>query len=108
MSYSAVLGDLGPVFPLIITDNGVAFVLDTMKDTVTLHYIDPLGVTHSVAMVIQNAATGSLTRTWITGDLPAVGLYTGMVKVVRSMDNTFPRSFPNDGSKLLWRCNQTI
>lgn len=112
MSYGIVLGDLGPVFdlpPLYDSAAGAVFVLDDAHDTATLHYTDPLGTAHSVALAIVDATNGLVSRTWVSGDLPVVGTYVGMVHVSRSTDVvTFPRSFPDDGSKILWNIYSSI
>lgn len=108
MSYELVLGSLGPVFPLTLTANGVAFTLDEVNDTVTLKYLDPDGVEHSVEMTITSAADGEVEYTWVDGDLPAVGVYRGQVKVERVADLTFPRTWPSDGSRILWWVHSAI
>lgn len=109
MSYSIVLGDLGPVFPAVLSDDSGPFVLDATHDTVTLDYTDPAGTTHSVAMTIEVPSAGSIQRTWIAGDLPVPGLYRGMFKITRNdADVTYPRSFPNDGTNVIWWVTGTI
>jgi hypothetical protein len=108
MSYDIVLGDLGPEMPITLQDDGGAFVLNTGTDTVFLHYNDPSGANHIVALEIIDAPTGACTRTWVAGDLPVIGAYIGQVKVLRSGDPTFPRSFPNAGDKIIWWCNVSI
>lgn len=111
MSYSLVLGDSGPSMPVYLSATGGAsldaayaapFVLNAGTDTATLHYVDPAGVTHVVALAITNAAQGTCQYSWQSGDLPAVGVYRGQAKVARSGDSTFPRTFPDDGSNLIW------
>ncbi len=102
MSYSAVLGDIGPVFPVALTDNGAVFALDVDTDIVMMNYLDPSGALHVVVLTIEDPANGKVQRTWVAGDLPVLGAYFGQIKVFRMSDNTFPRTFPNDGSQLIW------
>jgi len=108
MAYSIVLGDLGPVMPLTLTDDGTAFTLDAVNDTVTLHYSDPSGVVRQIAVTIVDAPNGACQVAWVDGDLPLVGIYTGQVRVTRAGNTTFPRSFPNDGSFIYWTVQQQI
>ena len=108
MSYEIVLGNLGPVFPLTLTANGVVFALDNVNDTVKLRYLDPNGSTHEVTMTITSAVNGQVSYTWINGDLPVAGVYRGLVTVTRAADPTFPRTFPSDGNKIIWWVYPTI
>lgn len=108
MSYDIVYGSLGPVLPLTLTENGGAFALDELTDTVKLRYIDPDGDTHEVTMDITAAASGEIEYTWVALDLPAVGPYKGQVVVERTGDNSFPRKFPSDGSHILWWVHKAI
>ena len=108
MSYSIVLGDLGPIFPVTLTDDGVPFVLDPAHHTATLRYEDPTGTVHAVVMTIQDT-NGIVNYTWLAGDLPVAGTYQGIVKLTRNdSDMTYPRTFPNDGSKIVWTVWATI
>jgi hypothetical protein len=59
-------------------------------------------------MNIDDGPTGAVSRTWIGGDLPSAGLYIGMIKLTYVGDGTYPRSFPNDGTKLTWYVYDTI
>lgn len=102
MTYSVVIGDLGPEMPITLVDGGGPFVLDVDKHTVRLAYRDPDGDSHVVDMDIEDPTNGVVQRTWLPGDLPAVGLYRGLVQVTRDSDNTYPRTFPNDGTSVLW------
>lgn len=102
MSYDIVLNDTGPQMVINITADGSAFVLNAGTDTAVLRYITPAGDTEEVSLTISNAAIGELTRAWQSGDLPVVGAYKGQVQVTRSGDTTFPRTFPNNGSRLIW------
>ena len=107
MSYTIVQGDNGPVFPVTLIEGGAPLVLlDT--DIVYMNYIDPMNVFHSVNMDIMDLATGLVQRTWISGDLPTPGPYVGLVTVVRVGDTTFPRSFPNDLTKIIWWAGYAI
>lgn len=108
MSYEIVLGSLGPIFPLALTENNLPFVLDTVNDTVILRYLDPTGATHQVVMTITLAASGQVQHVWINGELPAVGVYKGQVTVTRAGDTSFPRIFPSDGSKVIWWVHKAI
>ncbi len=110
MSYSVVLGDLGPIMTLNISADG--FTLDEATDTVVLRYEDPDGTIREVDVDIEDDVSGDCSVTWVDGDLPAVGPYVGLVVVTRVVasvpDPTFPRSFPNDGTKVVWWVNGTI
>ena len=108
MSYNILLGDLGPSMPVALTDDGAPFPLDAVNDTAVLRYQDPAGATHQVTLTITDAPNGALMRAWVNGDLPVVGWYHGIVKVTRSGDPTFPRSFPNDESRIRWYIGSTI
>lgn len=108
MSYSLVAGDLGPTMPIGLMDNGTPFVLDTMTDTVALNYVGVDKIARTIALTIVNAATGSCEAAWVAGDLPVVGAYQGQVKVTREGDDSFPRSFPNDGSFLVFSVYRSL
>ena len=108
MSYEIVLGSLGPVFPLTLTANSAAFVLDAINDTVTLKYLDPDGDEHTVTMDITSAVNGEIEYTWVAGNLPSVGVYRGQITVTRAADATFPRIFPSNGQRLLWWVHSAI
>jgi hypothetical protein len=108
MSYSIVLGSLGPVFPITLTENDVAFPLDVINDTVILRYLDASGNVHEVDMDITLAASGECEYIWTAGDLPVAGPYKGQVKVSRAGDATFPRTFPSDGSHIIWWVHTAI
>lgn len=111
MSYGIVLGDLGPIMPVTLTDSdaaGAVFVLNATTDVVMLNYTAPDGSVHSKALAITNAAQGICAATWVAGDLPAIGAYKGKATVMRAGDATFPRTFPNDGSNTIWWTYQNI
>lgn len=107
MGYSLILGDLGPPLPIQLTDDGAPFVLQA-GDVVVLRYLDPGCVEHEVPLVVLVAATGSCQAEWSAGDLPLTGYYRGLVVVERSSDPTFPRSFPDDGSRVIWPVNPAV
>jgi hypothetical protein len=108
MSYEIVLGSLGPVFPLTLTENDGTFTLDALNDTVLLRYTDPDDTVHEVTMTITTASAGEVEYTWVAGDLPTVGAYKGQVTVTRTGDATFPRTFPSDGSNIIWTVYKKI
>jgi|SRR6185312_12272865 len=109
-AYSVVLGDMGPSMPIQLIAGGVPFVINTLTDVITLNYDVPCsgGVVLSKVLTVTDAATGQCAAVWAAGDLPNVGTYRGLVRVTRSGDPTFPRTFPNDGNKILWYIYQTI
>lgn len=108
MSYELILGSLGPVFPLTLTENSEAFPLDAINDTVLLRYVDPAGDIHEVTMDITSAAAGEVEYQWVDGDLPEVGVYKGQVTVERALDVTFPRIFPSSGEYVLFWVHRAI
>ena len=59
-------------------------------------------------MTITLADSGQIQHIWVDGELPAVGVYKGQVTVTRTDDTTFPRIFPSDGSKIIWRVHKAI
>ncbi len=116
MSYTVILGDLGPQMPIGLQAGGAAFPLDTDNDTVVLRYTDPAGTVHHVDLTIINAPTGQCEAVWVGGDLPAVGIYRGKVTVTRVSgmapdqvpDTTFPRTFPNDDTDIIWAVYKAV
>jgi hypothetical protein len=108
MSFNYTLNDLGPDLVLELTSDDDSFVLNASTDTAVLRYKTPEGDTLEVSLVISSAATGEVTRRWEDGDLPVAGAYVGQVEISRGTDATFPRTFPNDGTKIIWWVNPKI
>lgn len=108
MSFNYILNDLGPDLVMELTSDGNTFVLNAGTDTAVLRYKTPDGDTLEVPLEITNAATGEVTRSWEIDDMPSVGAYQGQVEITRTGDATFPRTFPNDGTKIIWWVNPEI
>lgn len=106
MSHNTVLGDLKPLSGTL-TSGGAAFALE-LTDTVTLKYIIPSGTVKTKALTIANAPAGEWQADWVAGDLPEVGYYLGQIEVARAGDDTFPRTFPDDGTTIIWWVNPKI
>lgn len=100
--YSIVLGDLGPEMALTLKDDDQTVILDLVNDVVTMTYVGPDAVTRTVTLTITSSR-GGLSRAWTASDLPVVGTYRGQIKVSRSGDATFPRTYPHDGGKVVWK-----
>lgn len=101
MGFNIILGDLKPMTGQL-TASGAAFPLVELTDTLVMTYTTPEGTTKTKALTITDAALGKWTANWVDGDLPEVGHYVGQITVTRSGDASFPRSFPDDGSMILW------
>lgn len=101
-NYGIVLGDLGPTMPVQLLDNGAPFVLVADTDVVTLNYLGPDKILRSKVLAIAVPSTGSCVAAWEAGDLPVFGPYQGLATVTRVGDSTFPRTFPNGGTKIIW------
>lgn len=95
------MGDFGPTMPFTLTSSGLPFVL-LAGDVVVLRYYDPVGGLHTVPLTVVDPTMGTCSYTWVTQDLPAVGFYRGQINVVRTTDSSFPRSWPDDGTTIIW------
>lgn len=105
MTFETVLGDLKPM-GYTIAMAGVLPLLVT--DVVTLRYTTPDGVTKEKAVTVVDVGTGEVQADWIAGDLPSVGPYIGLTTVTRVGDASFPRTYPDDGSKIIWWVHRAI
>lgn len=100
VTYSVALGDAGPPMELSISHEG--FALDE-DDTCTLRYIGPDKISRTKTLEIVSATAGTLkVPSWDGDDFAVPGQYVGRVVVSRAGDETFPRTFPNDGTGLVW------
>lgn len=107
MSYSIVFNDKGPNMDVALVANGGPFALQ-VDDEVVLRYIDPAGLTHEVALTVDNFAGGLTHRKWADGDLPETGGYKGQVEIRRLADDSFPRTLPNNGTYVHWPVHPKI
>lgn len=98
-----VLGDAAPVFTQLIP-----IVLNPSTDTAVLEYeivptsCDCNDTTSTVLLKTLEVLVDRVQGIWQVGELPLPGSYQGLVRITRTGDPTFPRTFPGDGTFFTW------
>lgn len=106
MAYEIVIGSAEPM-PGQLVIGGSPLPLE-LTDTLTLLYRMPDGVEAEKVLTIADASQGTWLAEWVAGDLPVTGGYTGKIRLTRPADSTYPRFFPDDGSRIIWWVYPTI
>ena len=96
-SYSIVQGDTVPEMDITMT---AQLPLLVGAQAVELDYVLPDGTSNLVALVVVDAPTGALKRTWVSGDTDQIGLYAGRVKITTASGAI--GHWPDDDSRVCW------
>jgi len=95
-----VQGSLEDPLDLVLADaSGAAVDVSDATGPLTLHWRKPDGTVVDVALTNTNLATGSVRRTFATGDTDLTGMHHAQVLVPRAGGL---QTFPLDGSHFRW------
>ena len=96
MAFVIKLGDLLPAFTATLKSNGVAYNL-TGNTGVKLRYrLETASIVTEKTMTVVLATAGTVSYSWLAGDLPVAGHY--VLEIVVSFGAT-TFTFPNSGTE---------
>lgn len=105
MSYSLVQGDLDPDMEIDVTAYDATlgdYVAATLTGalSIDLRWKKPDSTVSTVSLTAIDLPTGKVKRVWVAGDTDVVGTHYGQVVV--TMAGGEIKTFPNDGSRIIW------